>query len=416
MSALTQFLQPGTRAFVSAMANESARLRQALAAEPGRAAGVTFCGVQFPGIDRIDYLGVHDDARLEACFMSPSARAGLAQGRAELLALDYAGLSRHFMSCPAPDVAIAQLTPPDADGWCAPGLACDFMPLVWPRAKCRVAHLNPRLPRLPGSFRVHLSELNAYEEADAELLDYTEPAAGELEARIAAHAINFVRDGDTVQLGIGTVPMAMASALHNHRRLRLHTGMVSDSLRALWQHGALDADARITTGMVLGGPALRELTATLPQLWLTDVRHTHLPRAIAGALPAHSRFVAINGAVEVDLFGQVNSERASGVLQAGAGGLPAFAQAAQSTPDGRLLICLPATARKGTLSRIVPALGNQALCTVPRTLVDVVITEHGAAQLRGLGLQARAQALMAIAAPEHRDALASAWDQMQRTL
>ena len=128
------------------------------------------------------------------------------------------------------------------------------------------------------------------------------------------------------------------------------------------------------------------------------------------------RFVAVNGAVEVDLFGQVNAERAGGVLQAGAGGLPAFAQGALASPGGRLLICLPATAKGGTVSRIVPALDRQALVTLPRHLADAVVTEHGVAELRGLSLGAQAEALIAIAAPEHRAALAVAWNDIARSL
>lgn len=158
---------------------------------------------------------------------------------------------------------------------------------------------------------------------------------------------------------------------------------------------------------------------------MTDVRHTHDPEAIA-RLP-DTRFVAINAAVEIDLFGQVNAERAGGALQAGAGGLPAFARAAQMAPGGRLVICLPSTARRrkgssaegaapATTSRIVPALDARALCTLPRHQADAVVTEHGVAELRALPLDARAKALIAIAAPEHREALAKAWHDIRRAL
>jgi acyl-CoA hydrolase len=142
------------------------------------------------------------------------------------------------------------------------------------------------------------------------------------------------------------------------------------------------------------------------------VAFTHDPARIA-TIP---RFVAVNGAVEVDLFGQVNAERASGTIQAGAGGLPAFAQGALGSPSGRLVIALPATAKGGAVSRIVPALGARSLVTLPRQLADAVVTEHGIAELRGLSLQARAQALIAVADPPHRQALAEAWDTIAKRL
>ncbi len=417
-ASLLTFLRPGARVFVSTMANEPALLLTQLAADPERASGVTFCGVQFPGIDQADYLKLHPQARQEAHFMTPALRAGMAQGRAELVQTDYLGIARHLLHGPAADVAIAQLTPPDAQGWCSAGLNSDFMPLVWPRAARRVAHLNPLLPRTQGSFKVHISELDEAVQAECPLLHYEQPVSGELEARIGAHVATLVRDGDTLQFGIGSVPLALAQALHGHRQLRLHGGLLSVGLQQLWEAGALDPQARITTGVLLGDRALHELATRLPNFWLTDVRHTHGLASIS-ALPGlgeHTRFVAINSAVEVDLFGQVNAERTAGSLQAGAGGLPAFAQAANSTPGGRLIIALGATAKRGAVSRIVPSLGAAGLCTLPAHAADVVVTEHGVAPLRGLSIEARAQALMGIAAPEHRAVLVAAWDVIRQKL
>jgi acyl-CoA hydrolase len=410
MKRLVNAIEPGMRVFVSTMSTESALLREELADDPERARDVTFSGVQFPGIDRNDYLAVHPRARLSGYFMTPALRTGLAERRAELLSLDYRGIVRHLQDGAPFDLAITQLTPPDTDGWCSPGLASDFMPLAWSRAKRRVAHFNSRLPRTRGSFRVHVSELEFGVEADRPLTEFADAGCGDVETRIGAHVAALVRDGDTLQFGIGSVPAALAGALASHRRLRFHGGMISGALRALCDGGALDPDARITTGVVLGDSAFHDFAARLPQLWLTDVTHTHDVAAIA----AITRFVAINTAVEVDLFGQVNSERAGGVIQAGAGGLPAFANGALASPGGRVLICLGATAKKGSISRIVPALDDRGLCTLPRYLADAVVTEHGVAELRELSLDARAEALIAIAAPEHRDALRRAWSELRR--
>lgn len=411
MTRLVDALTPGLRVWVPTLSNESALLADELQADPERARGVTFAGVQFPGIDRIDYLALHPQARLLGGFMSPALRRGLAEGRAELPAQDYLGLLRHLREAPAFDVAIAQLTPPDAKGWCQPGLTADFVPLVWARAKLRVAHFNPRLPRLASSFRVHRSEIDLAVEADTALNDFPDSPVGEAESRIGAHVAALVHDGDTLQFGIGAVPLSLAAALAGHQRLRFHGGMLPAAAMRMWQAGVLDRDAPLTTGVVLGDAALRDFAARLPGLWLTDVSHTHDPARLAG-IP---RFIAINGAIEVDLFGQVNAERADGVVQAGAGGLPAFAQGAQASAGGRLVIGLPSTARGGSVSRIVPTIDAQGLVTLPRHLADTVVTEHGAAALRGLSPDARAMALIAIAAPEHRAALSLAWDTIRRT-
>ena len=183
-------------------------------------------------------------------------------------------------------------------------------------------------------------------------------------------------------------------------------------MQRLSEAGALDPEARITTGVALGDKNFHQFVAQQERLWFTDVSHTHDVATIA-RIP---RFVAVNSAVEVDLLGQVNSERVGGALQAGAGGLPAFAQGALRSEGGRLLICLRATAARGTVSRIVPALDGQALCTLPRYLVDAVITEFGVAQLRGLDIEQRAQALIGIAEPTHQSALLSAWEQQRAKL
>ena len=221
-----------------------------------------------------------------------------------------------------------------------------------------------------------------------------------------------MRDGDTLQFGIGTVPLALAHALGRHRRLKVHAGMVTHAVQRLCEAGALDEDARITTGVALGDTAFHDFAARHDKLWFTDVGQTHDVAAIA-RIP---RFVAVNSAVEVDLFGQVNSERMGGAFQAGAGGLPVFAQGALLSPGGRLLICLRATAARGAVSRIVPALDGQGICTLPRNLADAVVTEHGVAELRGLGVEQRAQALIRIAAPEHRAALGAAWESVSARL
>jgi len=412
---LIDALAPGLRVFVPGFGNESALLGDELRADPGRAQDVTFCALQYPGLDRFDYLALHPRARMESFFMSPVLRRGIAERRADLLPADYLAMARRLVEGDPFDVAIAQLSVPDVDGWCRAGLAADFIPLVWPRARRRVAHLNPRVPRTRGSFRVHVSTIDVALEHDAAVPLHADARPGDVEARIGARVADLVRDGDVLQFGIGSVPLAAAGALAAHRRLRLHGGLATASLRTLWEAGALDRDARITTGVLLGDTDLHDFAASLERLWLTDVTETHASAAILAASQGR-RFVAINGAVEVDLLGQVNAERANGTLVAGAGGLPAYAQAALLAPGGRLLVCLPSSAKRGSASRIVPLLGDRSMCTLPRHLADAIVTEHGCAELRGVGLDARAEALIGIAAPAHRSGLADAWSRLRATL
>lgn len=405
MKKLSDAFFPGARVFLSGQTGESKLLLDELAADPERAKGIQVIGVQYPGIGRADYLALHPQLRQTAFFLSPSVRAGLREGRAELLPLDYPAIVRHLTSMPAVDVAVAQLSPPDNEGYCSSGLCADFLPLVWANSRRRVGHINPLMPRTRGSFRVHLSALDDRVDQASPILTSVDSQASDVEQRIGAHVASLIRDGDTLQFGVGSVPLALANSLTQHRKLKLHAGMVSTPTRIMWESQALDRDARVTTGFALGTDELYDFVAAHDNFWFTDASGTHNIAHIA-SIP---RFMAINSAVEVDLFGQVNSERAQGAIQAGAGGLPAFAQGALQSPGGRLLICLTSTAKRGTISRFVPTLGDQGLCTLPRHLADMVVTEHGIADVRGLSMDARAEALIRIAAPEHQAALSEAW-------
>ena len=145
-----------------ALTGESMLLHEALAADPERASGVTFTAMHFPGTDRNDYLALHPQIRQRSIFMTAAMRDCLARGR-------------------------AHLSTPDARGYCSPGLASDLLPLVWPRARRRVAHIHPAMPRTAGSFRVHVSELDAAVHAEQPLLTFIERGGGDIEARIGAH-------------------------------------------------------------------------------------------------------------------------------------------------------------------------------------------------------------------------------------
>jgi acyl-CoA hydrolase len=412
MKKLSDAFFPGARVFLPGQSGESWLLLDELAAESERARDIHVIGVHYPGIGRADYLALHPGVRQTSFFMSPSVRVGMREGRAEVLPLDYAGIVRYLRGMPGVDVAVAQLSTPDARGYCSAGLCADFLPLVWARARRRVGHINPSLPRTEGSFRVHINELDDVVEQACPVVTYPDSRPSDIEQRIGAHVASLVHDGDTLQFGIGSVPMAIADSLANHRKLKLRTGMVSASARTLWQANALDADSRIVTGCALGSTDFYDFLARNEKFWFTDASNTHDVAALA-QIPG---FIAINSAVEVDLFGQVNSERADGVIQAGAGGLPVFAQAALQSQGGRILICLSASAKRGAISRIVPALTDKGLCTLPRHMADVVITEYGIAEIRNLAVEARAQALIRIAAPEHQAALTASWQTMRDRL
>jgi acyl-CoA hydrolase len=232
---------------------------------------------------------------------------------------------------------------------------------------------------------------------------------------VARNVASLVRDGDTLQFGLGRLQARVLAALSQHRDLRLHAGMVSDGLVQLHASGALAAPSAerppVCTGVALGGPALQALVADGTLVRFAGVEYTHSQATLA-AIP---NLVAVNSALEIDLFGQVNCETLGGRQISGVGGLVDFIRGARASAGGRAVIAATSVAGRGRRSRIVPEL-NHRLTGIARTDIDHVVTEYGIASLRGLGVDARARALIAIAAPESRPALEARWHTLRQTI
>ncbi|WP_428311857.1 acetyl-CoA hydrolase/transferase family protein [Hydrocarboniphaga sp.] len=404
-------LAPGMTVYVPGVSGESAALYAALKAQPHAAAGVRFVGAHFPGINRSDYLGLHAEARQRGYFMQPGLRAGLHSGRVELLPLDYPGIYRDLRNLPI-DVAFTQITPPDEDGLCSLGPAYDFLPAVWHRAHQRVGLINHRLPWTSGSFVVRLDECHAVCDADSEVLAFD---GGTPSAAMGAHAAlvaSLVREGDTLEFGVGKLQAAILASLADHRNLKVYSGMVSPPVLQLLDRRVIDGRNSIQAGVALGDAAFYQRIAQDESFFFRPVSETHDVRRLA-AIP---RFCAINSGVEVDLFGQVNADSVGGKLIAGVGGLPAFVSGAGLSPGGRSIIALSAATDDGSISRIVPTLGPNTAIAVPRHDADYVVTEYGIAELRGVSLAERARRLIAIAAPPFHDSLNQAWAQLMKRL
>lgn len=373
---------------------------------PMLAAGRWFAGVWIPGVNRFDPTALHAQARAASIFLAPDHAAAQSRGAFDHLPLHYSEAVHWLRTAARFDAVLLQVAPPDAHGRCSLGVACDFTPAVLQglAANARVlAHVNPQMPRTAGPW-VAADRIDAWvvQEAGLPGLDDGVPDAA-LQAvarRVAAH----VDDGDVLQLGLGKLQGAVLAALHSHRRLRIHAGMVTDGLLPLRDAGALAADTPVTTGVALGGAALYAACADPALVRFAPVEFTHAHATLA-ALP---KLVAINSALEIDLWGQVNCEALDGRVVSGVGGLVDFVRGARASAGGRAIIAGTATVGRSGRSRIVPRIVG-APVALTRHDVDLVVTEHGSAALRGLPSDARARALIDIAAPEHREWLARAW-------
>jgi acyl-CoA hydrolase len=389
-------------------------LTDALTAEPERGRGVEFVGAFIPGVNTFDFAALAPDARMITTFGGGFHRKSPARERIDVLPKGYMSFVRYLAEQEF-DLAILHLAPPDARGRCSYGINQDFVPLAARRAKKLAAFVNRAMPSTNGEPGPLMDDFARAIDVHTPLPEYPSGAPSPELTAIAEHSANLIRDGDTFQIGIGKVQSAIVRALHAHRDLGVHSGMVDDAIAELAAKGVItgrkkDFDqGKIATGMVFGTRATYEFCAR-PPVEFRAADYTHAPKVLGEI----SNFVAINSALEVDLFGQTNAEVLGGAVISGSGGFHDFMLGARLSRSGRSIVALPSTG--GGASRIVARLSEPGIVTGLRSDADLFVTEHGVANVRDLPQDARAEALIEIAAPEHRGGLRDEWRELRKSL
>jgi acyl-CoA hydrolase len=401
VAAFLATLPRGLRVFIAGSGGEPLAVLAAMPPRPD----LTLLALPIAGVNRTDLPAI---APVEAAFMTPELRPGLADGRVRFLPLHYSEADAWLRGPARADMAIFRCAAP-RDGSVSLALAHDFIPALAEAGAALVAVLDAALPDVPDGVRLPLDRLHALVDGPSASPILPAEMPGSAMQAMARHVAGLVRDGETVQLGIGAAANAVLGALRDHRRLRYHAGMISDGVPALLDAGALEG---ATTGIALGSQALYDRLAREPRIAFRPVSETH----DAARLAAIPRFIAINAAVEVDLFGQVNSEMIEGRQISAQGGVADFVRGARRSAGGRAVIALLSSGRGGTVTRIVPRLAPGTPVSITRADIDVVVTEHGVAELRHADIDRRAERLIAIAAPQFRDALAEEWAAMRRAM
>lgn len=399
---------PGMEVYAPGCAGHSPLFEAWLRQAPDCADGVRFSGVHIPTVNRFDYAALHARARQRVIFLSAELRDSWLAGRVDYLPMTYSGTWQWLSETARFDLALLQVSPPDAQGNCSLGVACDFSPAAWPRSGRILAHVNPAMPRTRGP-SIPWDRIDAVVEQDTPLLESADPPADAMMDALAAQVAGLIPDHATLQLGLGKLQSALLRAVRGRRGLRIHSGMVSDGLLQLIEHGALaEGDQAVVAGVAIGTRALYDAVAA--RVCFRDVGHTH-DHAVLRAIP---QLMAVNSALSVDLLGQVNGEFLGDRQISGVGGLPDFLRGARLSAGGRGIIALPACTASGR-SRIVPMLPSGPV-SVARVDADCIVTEHGVAELRHLGVHERARAIIAIADPGHREALEREWRALSRRI
>ncbi len=334
-----------------------------------------------------------------------NARRLAKAGRLDVIPSNYSAFCADFASRRhRAEVVLVQLAE-SAGGRLSASLSNDYVIEAARSARVVVAEINPDAPwtfgaEWPADVPIHIrvAARRPPVELPSTLLD-------DVSRKIAAHAAGLIADGSTLQFGVGRIPDAILSSLSHARNLGIHSGLINDAIVDLIERGAVTntekgIDTGITvTNQVIGTERLYRFVHENKAVAVRPTSYTHGQ----GVLARINRLVAINSALQVGLDGSVNSETLNGVAIGAIGGQLDFVRGANASLGGRAIIALPATASDGT-SRIVASVET---VTTPRADVDAIITEWGIAELRGCGLAERARRMIAIAAPEHRDALSA---------
>lgn len=386
-----RFLPNGAPCWISACSAESAIFREGLSglSRPD----LTFASIFVPGLNKPTYL-LETGARITTFFMLPEFAGS---DRVDFLPLSYRDI-RAWLAAHPPQAALVMVSSPGPDGRCSFGPVTDFIADLWEHIPVLIGHMNPEMPATSGTPGIPFDRFAAVVEARQALLE-SDPGSDQVSARLAAHVASIVPNGATIQAGLGRAPEAALGGLTRKRDLAIHSGLIGDSTLHLLRAGALRKVNPITAGVAIGTRALYDAVAG-PEFSFRPPSFTHDIATLAGI----ERLVTINSAIEVDLAGQAHSEATPAGYLSGPGGASDFAAGARGL-GGLRIVVLPSTTAKGSVSRIVSARDATGLVSLGRFDIDIVVTEHGLADLRGLSHQARRAALIGIADPSHRAAL-----------
>jgi len=341
-------------------------------------------------------------------FNNAGTREAQWEGRAEFTPVHMSELDKLFRVRLPVDVLLTQVTPPNDRGEVSMGVSVDYCRAIVDHAKIVIAQVNPNMPWTAGEAVIPLTSIKCFVECDDPIPEIPETVqVSETDKAIAAHIATLIRDGDTIQTGVGAVPDTVLSLLRNHKNIGIHTELASTGIMRMMEKGvitntkkSLDAGKVVCT--LMGGT--REFYDYVSHNDLFEMRrcsYVNNPLIIA----RQKKICAMNSALQIDLFGQVCADMIGPRQFSGVGGQLDFLRGAAMAEGGRSIICIPSTAKKGAVSRIVPRLDAGACVTDTRYDVMYVVTEYGIAELWGKTNKQRASALINIAHPDFQEAL-----------
>lgn len=397
----------GDRVFVHTAAATPQSLVHALAQRSGELQDVEMCHLHTEGNAPYADPEHANSFQTRSLFVGANVRQAVRNGPADYVPVFLSEVPALFRDAHLPlDVALLQVSPPDRHGYCSLGVSVDASRAAMESAKHVVAEINPRMPRTHGDGLVHVDSIDYGVETDRPLPTSPPPSLSDVETSIGTHCAGLIEDGATLQMGIGAIPDAVLNALDTHQDLGVHTEMFSDGVIDLVESGVITGTnkathpGKIVSSFALGTERLYDFMDDNPLVAMLDVTYVNDTAVIR----RNPKVTAINSAIEVDLTGQVCADSIGTYQYSGVGGQMDFMRGAMLSEGGTPIIALPSTTRSG-ISRIVPHLKKGAGVVTTRAHVRYIVTEYGVADLYGKSLRERADALIDIAHPTHREAL-----------
>ena len=347
-----------------------------------------------------------ENFRQNSFFVSRHTRDAVNRGMADYTPIFLSEVPALFRRRQVPvDVALVQVSPPDEHGYCSLGISVDITLAAVKNADLVIAQINPAMPRVHGDTFIHLSSIDHLVIYEEPLLEFkTQAADKQVVEKIGRYVAQIIEDGDTIQVGYGSVPDGILNTLHEKRHLGVHSELFSDGLVELMEKGVIDNSmksrnrGKAIASFCMGTRKTYDFIHDNPAIMFREIDYTNNPLVIG----AHDHMTAINSCLEIDLSGQASAESLDGTFYSGIGGQANFMRGSVLASYGKNILALQSTSRDGKHSRIVPVLKEGTGVTLTRGDVHYVVTEYGIAYLHGKNIRERAMALIAIAHPDFR--------------
>jgi acyl-CoA hydrolase len=415
-----KYIKPGDRIFIHGSAATPICLINALQQRHNELYNVELVSITTLGDVNFNRPEHRKSFYFNSLFVSAATRAVVNSENGDYVPIFLSQIPQLFRKNILPiDVALIQVSPPDAHGFCSLGTSVDIARAAVETAKYVIAQINPLMPRTHGDGFIHVRKIDAMVWNKSELpeVDYSFEVSDAVK-KIGYHVASLVEDGATLQLGIGSIPDQVLKNLTGHKNLGLHSEMFSDGVIPLIESGVINNSQKklntrhSVTAFLTGTRKLYDFVNDNPAVRVMEINYVNDTSIIR----QNPRATAINSAIEIDLTGQVCSDSIGTYQYSGIGGQMDFIHGASLSEGGKPIIALPSQTNKG-ISRIVPFLKEGAGVVTTRGHVHWVVTEYGIVNLFGKSLKQRAKALIEIAHPDHREMLENAYyDRFEKVL